>query len=226
MEFTGERFMPEIENEELTAEHMQRYVSVLPIVKGKVVVDIASGEGYGTNILAKEALSIIGFDISKDAVENASRKYVRDNLRYAVGDVAQIPLEDNSVDVIVSFETIEHVDENKQKKFLKEAKRILNQDGILVISTPNKKIYSDKYNYHNEYHIKEFYRQEFIDFIQEEFTNYEIYNQYDEVANVIESASSGKEALLFKHADREGKYYIVVASNAHVPDINQIITVK
>ncbi len=226
MDFTGERFMPEIENEELTAEHMQRYVSVLPLVKGKVVVDIASGEGYGTNILAEEATTITGLDISREAVENASKKYVRSNLKYAVGDVAKIPLEDSSVDVIVSFETIEHVDEDKQKKFLKEAKRILKDDGLLVVSTPNKELYSDKYNYHNEFHIKEFYKQEFIDFIQTEFKNYELYNQYDEVVNVIESTSSGKDALLFKHAEREGKYYIAVASNGNLPDMNQVITVR
>lgn len=226
MKFTGERFMPEIENEELATEHMQRYVSVLPLVRGKKVVDIASGEGYGSNILAVEAASVIGVDISTEAVESASKKYVRNNLSYSVGDVAKIPMGDKSVDVIISFETIEHVDEETQKKFLKEVKRILKEDGILVISTPNKELYSDKYNYHNEFHVKEFYKEEFLDFIKSAFKNIELYNQYDEVVNVIENTYSDKAALLFKYADREGKYYIVVASDGNIPKMNQMVTVR
>ena len=226
IDFTGERFIPEIENEELTTEHMQRYSSILPIVKGKKVVDIACGEGYGTNILAQNALEIVGIDISEEAVENASKKYVRDNLNYMVGSVANIPLESNTVDVVVSYETIEHVDEESQKRFLAEAKRILKEDGVFIISTPNKELYSDRYNYHNEFHIKEFYKSEFIEFIRSEFKNIQLYNQYDEVVNIIENTDDTKEALLFKNKKREGKYYIVVASNSELPSINQVIKVR
>ncbi len=225
-EFTGERFMPEIENEELTTEHMQRYISILPIVKGKKVVDIACGEGYGTNILAGSALDIVGIDINKETVENASKKYRKNNLHYKVGSVANIPLKSNSVDVIVSYETIEHVDEEAQKSFLKETKRVLKQDGVLIISTPNKELYSDRYHYHNEFHIKEFYKQEFIQFIKSSFEHLQLYNQYDEVVNVIENTDDTKEALLFKNEKREGKYYVVVASDGELPTINQVIKVR
>lgn len=226
MKFTGERFVPGIDNEELTIEHMQRYRSVLSIVAGKTVVDIASGEGYGSNMLASVALHVTGIDISSEAVKNASEKYKRENLDYMVGDVAEIPLETGSVDVVVSFETIEHVSEEKQKQFLAEAKRVLKADGVLIISTPNKKIYSDKYNYHNEFHIKEFYREEFEKFIGDKFTNTVFYNQYDEVANVIESDVAGESGKIFKANGRDGKYYIVVASDGKLPILDRVAAIR
>ena len=226
IDFTGERFIPEIENEELTTEHMQRYISILPIVKGKKVIDIACGEGYGTNILAGSALDIIGIDINKETVENASKKYRKNNLHYMVGSVSDIPVKSNSVDVIVSYETIEHVDEESQKSFLKEAKRVLKKDGVLIISTPNKELYSDRYHYHNEFHIKEFYKQEFIEFIQSAFQHMQLYHQYDEVVNIIENTEDTKEAFLFKNETREGKYYVVVASDGELPAINQVVKVR
>lgn len=226
MKFTGERFVPGIDNEELTIEHMQRYRSVLSAVAGKTVVDIASGEGYGSDMLASVALHVTGIDISSEAVKNASEKYRRENLDYMVGDVAQIPLETGSVDVVVSFETIEHVSEEKQKQFLAEAKRILKADGVLIISTPNKKIYSDKYNYHNEFHIKEFYREEFEKFVGDRFANIAFYNQYDEVTNVIESDATGESGKIFKAQSRDGKYYIVVASDGKLPELDRVAAIR
>ena len=73
--FTGERFVPGIEDSQLEAEHYQRYYSVLPLVKDKVVLDAACGEGYGTNILSMNAASVSGIDISEEAIARARRKY-------------------------------------------------------------------------------------------------------------------------------------------------------
>ena len=70
MEFTGERFVPGIEDEKLSIEHMQRYMSILPLVKNKKVLDIACGEGYGSSILGKEAADVTGMDIDEETFEN------------------------------------------------------------------------------------------------------------------------------------------------------------
>lgn len=130
------------------------------IQKNAKVLDIACGEGYGSDFLAQKLKYVVGIDISEETVMHSRKKYIRDNLQFLVGDIAKIPLENNSVDGIVSFETIEHVDEKTQIEFLKESKRVLSRDGILVVSCPNKRIASDfayeLWGYTNIYHKKEY----------------------------------------------------------------------
>jgi GT2 family glycosyltransferase/ubiquinone/menaquinone biosynthesis C-methylase UbiE/glycosyltransferase involved in cell wall biosynthesis len=212
---------------EMITEHQQRYLSILPLVEGKRVLDIASGEGYGSNWIAERAKSVVGVDISEEAIANARGKYQRDNLQFLTGSVAEIPLEDHSVDVIVSFETIEHVDEELQRQFLTEAKRVLTENGILVISTPNKLEYSDKRNYSNEFHIKEFYYDEFMDFIGREFSYTKVYNQAFRVVSLLcgKEEQSTELSLMGNTQDNtDGKYYIVIASNVNIqtPDISSV----
>lgn len=222
--FTGERFVPGIRDVQLEIEHYQRYESVQELVRHKTVLDAACGEGYGSNILAGTAEKVIGLDISDEAVERAKIKY-RDtaNLSFVIGSIAKLPLEDNSVDIIVSFETIEHVSEELQVGFLQEIERVLRKDGILVMSTPNKEIYSDLYSYKNEFHIKEFYKDEFTRFLGTKFENIKLYNQYFEIASFIDSVDGVDERVkYFKNRekyDRQGKYFIALASNSMLPDV-------
>jgi GT2 family glycosyltransferase/ubiquinone/menaquinone biosynthesis C-methylase UbiE len=210
---------------EMITEHQQRYLSILPLVEGKRVLDIASGEGYGSNWIAERAESVVGVDISEEAIANARGKYHRDNLQFITGSVAEIPLEDHSVDVIISFETIEHVGEELQRQFLIEAKRVLTENGILVISTPNKLEYSDKRNYNNEFHIKEFYYDEFMDFLGREFSYTKVYNQTFRVVSLLcgkEEQSTELSLIGNTQENTDGKYYIVIASNVNIqmPDIS------
>lgn len=220
--FTGERFVPGIEDIQLEMEHFQRYMSIGKLVAGKNILDAASGEGYGSNILAQYAKSVVGLDIDEGAVNRSSERYKEQrNLRYLQGSIASIPLEDASLDVVVSFETIEHVSEDLQQSFLKEIKRVLKPDGFLIMSTPNKEVYSDKHNYHNCFHIKEFYKDEFVRFLNWEFKNVKLYNQFFEVTAVIASCNGGEhEAQYFRNHDvynHDGKYFIAIASNQELP---------
>ena len=171
MDISGERFIPEEHDIIIALEHWHRYLHILDIVKNKKVIDIASGTGYGTNLLASNAKNITGIDISEKAVLNSKKEYVQDNLNYLIGSVENIPFDDNTIDVVVSFETIEHISEELQVKFLKEVKRVLKDDGIFIVSTPEKHHYSDIRNYSNEFHIKEFYEKEFQDFLNNYFSN-------------------------------------------------------
>ena len=141
--FTGERFVPGVEDDEIEIEHYQRYESILPLVRDKVVVDAACGEGYGSSILGATAKHVTGIDICKEAVERATETYGCEKVDYKVGDISCLQLEDSSVDVFVSFETIEHVDAELQQKFVHEVARVLKEDGVFVVSSPNKAIYSD-----------------------------------------------------------------------------------
>lgn len=170
LSFTGERFVTNLIDKYIVAEHYQRYNAVLDIVKGRKVLDAACGAGYGTALMATAAESVTGIDISAETIEYAQKRYAeRKNARYVEASIAELPFEDDSFDVIVSFETIEHVTEELQDSFLKEIKRCLKKDGILVMSSPDKRTYTDLTGHINKFHIKEFYVDEFEDFLKREF---------------------------------------------------------
>lgn len=166
IEFTGERFVP-TESGEIRYEHMHRYAWAATLCSGKDVLDIACGEGYGSALIANDARSVIGVDISEAAVAHAQATYAKPNLRYQVGSATAIPLPDASVDIATSFETVEHL--AQQSEMLSELRRVLKPNGLLIISSPNKQVYSDDRNYVNEFHVKELYFDEFDALLKEQF---------------------------------------------------------
>ncbi|MGO4808096.1 glycosyltransferase [Cupriavidus sp. 2MCAB6] len=175
LNFTGERFVP-TEEGAIRYEHMHRYSWSLEIAAGKDVLDIACGEGYGSALMATRAKSVIGVDISDDAVAHARSRYQQhQNLRFEAGSATAIPLPDASVDVVVSFETIEHL--HGHEEMIAQIRRVLRPDGILVISSPNKKVYSDDRGYHNEYHVKELYFEELDALLRSHFPKVSYYGQ-------------------------------------------------
>ncbi|MDT9179479.1 MAG: methyltransferase domain-containing protein [Limnospira sp. PMC 1238.20] len=175
MKFTGERYVPHIQGQ-IRYEHLHRYGLCLEIVRGKSVLDIASGEGYGSAILSQTASSVVGVDIDISSIEFAQQKYqYQSNLKFLVGGCDSIPLVSESIDVVVSFETIEHHD--KHEEMMKEIKRVIKNDGILIISSPNRLVYSDFPNYHNHFHVKELYYDEFTELLNKYFSCTKIYGQ-------------------------------------------------
>lgn len=172
---TGERMLPEMKDAVILIEHLHRYAMAIEFCKDKIVLDIASGEGYGSNLISRVAKQVIGVDIDELAVQHANEKYKSANLFFKQGNAASIPLDNESVDVLVSFETLEHHD--KHDEMMQEVKRLLRKDGILIISTPDKKFYSDVPGYHNPYHVKELYSHEFFKLVGDQFAYMEILGQ-------------------------------------------------
>lgn len=218
--FTGERFVPDISEKYIVAEHYQRYNAVLNIVKGKKVLDAACGAGYGTALMASVAENVTGIDISSEAISYANTRYSDvGNARYLEASIAELPFSDNSFDVIISFETIEHVNEELQNKFLKEIKRCLKDDGILVMSSPDKRTYTDLPGYHNEFHVKEFYFDEFDAFLRREFKYVEHYLQGEhdlsgEMLYPVKNDTFSLRVLNRLDTDKDKDRYIVsVCSN-------------
>lgn len=167
-----ERMIPEYHHGMLMyGEHIMRYESVMGIVKGKVVLDIASGSGYGSAAISKVASKVFGVDIDAKAVKYSREKYGNERTDFLVGSGTKIPLADKAVDVVVSHETIEHIKD--YKKFLHEIKRVLKPGGQLVISTPN----DDEYPAGNHFHIHQFKIDEFKRLLQTYFKNVELYYQ-------------------------------------------------
>ncbi len=178
MEFTGERYVQEFDiNSEISIYHMQRYMNVLRYCKDKCVLDAACGEGYGSNIISDVAKNVIGVDISDEAVSNAQTKYKKDNLTFIKCSVTDIPVESGFFDIVISFETIEHINENDQIKFFEQIKRLLKPDGVLIMSSPDKLTYSDIPEYNNPYHQHELYFSEFDSLVKKYFKYGEYYYQ-------------------------------------------------
>jgi ubiquinone/menaquinone biosynthesis C-methylase UbiE len=172
MESTGERMVPGKTDAQVFWEHIYRYRFAAKFVHGKRVLDIACGEGYGTAALGKAgAVKTIGVDISAEACAHGRKKYGIDT---RVGSAEQIPLENASVDVVVSFETIEHVPH--PEVFLDECKRVLTPGGQLVISTPDRETYH-QVNSNNRFHCSELSYDEFVDMCAKRFKSMRYFSQ-------------------------------------------------
>lgn len=214
---------------DVTIEHLHRYSVALEIVKGRKVLDIASGEGYGSFLLSKSASSVIGVDIDNDSIEKAKIKYQSSNLEFRNGSTSNIPVHDNSVDVVVSFETIEHHDEHEE--MMLEIKRVLTPNGILIMSSPDKEYYSDKAGQNNIFHIKELYFSEFKTLINKYFkqTSYYFQKSYNFNSFISEENSykgveifSGDNLNISKNK-LEPSYNIVVASDTEIYELKTSI---
>ncbi|GAB3693579.1 hypothetical protein GCM10027592_13570 [Spirosoma flavus] len=226
MEFTGERYLPELSGE-IACEHLNRYYFVTNQLdlKNKKVLDIASGEGYGSNLIAQFADQVYGVDISAEAIEHAQKKYKRKNLTFTKGDATLIPLQNESVDIVISFETIEHID--KHQEMIDEIKRVLKKDGLLVISSPDKLHYSDEIIHVNHFHVKELYGNEFKSLINKNFKNSIFFSQNIFVGSVIslddESEKYKKPLIINKNGESkmfEPKYNLAICTDGKEINLN------
>jgi len=217
------------QNDQIMIEHLHRYALAANYVKDKIILDIASGEGYGTNLLSATAKFAYGVDISSEAIAHAQNKYKQQNIAYKQGSATQIPLDDSCVDVIISFETIEHHDQHDE--MLMECKRVLKPGGLMIISSPEKKYYSDISNYKNPYHVKELYQHEFKELLAKHFGNAQFLNQKYLSASVIltEGGNSavkeygGSYDKLLKKVDFTPIYIIALVSDGDIPKIESSI---
>jgi SAM-dependent methyltransferase len=175
LSFTGERFTPECVRE-IWYEHWHRYAFARSLVRGKRVLDAACGEGYGSNLLADSAAEVIGVDISEQAIAHARTRYAsRGNLSFAVGDAAALDFPAQRFDIVVSFETLEHL--AAQQELVAGFARVLADDGVLLISSPDKQTYSDVAGFRNEFHVRELYREELLDLLRPHFPEVRLYGQ-------------------------------------------------
>lgn len=186
IEYTGERIIPDLTEEDpILSEHLIRYYFAGQFVKNKTVLDIACGSGYGSAILKKEgAAHVYGVDISKEATDYAKQRYGQDGIDFIQSDATNIPLDDNSIDILVSFETIEHVE--NYKAFMSEITRVLKPDGVLVLSTPIKDTSPDN----NPFHIKEFSLAEFTKLMSKNFRYAKPLYQFNSFISVISDDQS------------------------------------
>ncbi len=224
LDWTGERFVTGIKDAS-ALEHIHRYAVAAGMVSGKIVLDIASGEGYGSNLLAQSAKQVTGVDVSSEAVSHATKKYQRKNLSFIKGSADKIPLGDGICDVVVSFETLEHI--HAQDEMICEIKRVLKKDGIMIMSTPEKFTWSDKMHHKNEYHVKELYKEQFVDLVKRFFKNYIFMSQKLVFSSLIvpekkinsyhEYSGNYKEVTSIDHMGTP-RFNIVIASDYDIQE--------
>ena len=226
---TGERLLPwDPHNPQNLYEHLQRYYFASRFCASKRVLDVGSGEGYGSNMLATVAESVIAIDLAPEAIQWAARKYVRTNLNFVCGSATAIPIGRNSsFDVAVCFELLEHIEE--QEELLAEIKRLLKPNGILILSTPNRSTYSDEPGYKNPFHKKELYFPEFCKLVGERFRDtvflgQQVYTGASMWPLRDGNAEAGFEECLLRYesqeftfatpAERAAMYFIAVGSDS------------
>ena len=205
MEFTGVRFVPGMSGR-IELEHLQRYALCRTLVRGRRVLDIASGEGYGAAMLARTARQVVGVDADPEAVAHAQATYGREHLSFAVGRCEAIPVASRSVEGVVCFETIEHVDD--QERLLDEIARVLTPAGILVISTPDREAYAADANGANPFHVRELSLPEFEARLRERFGSVRLWGQRAAVGTftyALDGRAGGLTPLVVEgHEVREG----------------------
>jgi 2-polyprenyl-3-methyl-5-hydroxy-6-metoxy-1,4-benzoquinol methylase len=156
---TGERTLPDVPEENYWfRRHLVVYEWIAERVEGLRVVDMACGEGYGSDVLARRAASVVGVDANPEAHEHARLRYRRPNLRFERDLVESFS---EPCDAVVFLQTIEHVQD--PGAILEHFKSMLASGGVAYVSTPNLLTLAppgaDKSD--NPWHVKEYRAEEF-----------------------------------------------------------------
>ena len=235
LEWTGERLTTATSGQ-VEIEHLHRYFFARSLCRGLDVLDVASGEGYGSALLAQVARTVVGVELSEEAVRHAEAAYVMPNLRYQQGDARKLPLEDASIDAVVSFETLEHFFEHD--RFLSETKRVLRPGGILILSSPESDVYSPLGSSANPYHVHELSRVEFANLLKASFQNVLILLQRPVLGSALIAAEGARVSDFVTFERRGAKHYevssglprppynIAVASDMQLPIISNSLSIE
>jgi SAM-dependent methyltransferase len=227
LEWTGERLTTATAGQ-VEIEHLHRYFLARDLCRGLDVLDVAAGEGYGTALLAQVARSVVGVEVSAEAVAHAAKAYRGPNFRFLKGDARCLPLDDASVDAVVSFETIEHFYEHDQ--FLAEVRRVLRPGGRFIVSSPERDVYSPSGSSANPYHVRELSRAEFSVLLRNLFAHLRLLGQRPVLGSalVAEGDGPGRTLTFEKRGPRHFEastglprpvYFVAIASDQPVADV-------
>ena len=169
-------------------EHWHRYHWVKLLAADRTVVDIACGEGYGSDLLAQEARRVLGIDVDRQTLAAARARYPNDRLDFLQGSAERIPLADDCIDLLVSFETLEHL--HGQEDMIAEIARVIHDRGLAVISTPDREVYSPDGVMHNDHHVKELDAQEFHELLAARFPHIRTFGQDFQLFSTISELTS------------------------------------
>lgn len=214
----SERLDPKLAPGSMThVEHIARYRWAAQLADGRDVLDAACGVGYGAHLLhAAGARSVTGIDAFAGAIVEA-RERGREGVRFEIGDLRELPFDEDRFDLVVCFEAIEHVVE--QEQVLDEIKRVLRPDGVVAISTP----IAGVIEIHNPHHVAELAPDELHRLLRGRFDNVAMRWQHSALASVIDIGPSGGKAappsppLRWTSGPIEPLYVVALAGDAELP---------
>jgi GT2 family glycosyltransferase/SAM-dependent methyltransferase/glycosyltransferase involved in cell wall biosynthesis len=233
IDWTGERCVPWAPDVPVIYEHFHRYLWAARLVRGRRVLDLGSGEGFGAAILADVAAHVVGVDVDERTIEHSRLNYAGGNLEFVLGSAVDLgAYEDGSFDVVVAFEVIEHLRE--QEQMLAEIARVLGDDGLLIASTPDRLMYEEARTRANPYHERELSLEEFGELLGREFAHVATWGQrtitgshlhaLDETPDELNTP--GGEFFLARMGDEwqlarppAALYCIALASKVGLPDV-------
>jgi SAM-dependent methyltransferase len=173
-------------------EHLARYQFAARYVKDNVIVDCASGTGQGTDcFLRAGARYVYAFDVSESAVNAARSQYASAPVEFQIGDALHLPLADESADIFISLETIEHIEDDAA--FVEEIVRVLKPNGLLICSTPNRALTNPGLGSQNQpfnpFHVREYTPDEFSRMFIDRFSETLLYGQNPTAPGYVKALS-------------------------------------
>jgi len=158
-------------------QHLAAYEYAQKFAQDKIILDFGCGEGYGAALLAKSAEKIVGLDYSTAAIKKAKQKYVLHNIEFICSDLRKINFENESFDMIIAFQLIEHL--AHPEVFIAKAKAWLKKGGIFLLTTPNRRASLVQH----PYHFREYTQEELREFLKKHFLKVELFGlQYSALA--------------------------------------------
>ncbi|HXD55186.1 MAG TPA: class I SAM-dependent methyltransferase [Solirubrobacteraceae bacterium] len=171
---TGERTLPDVPEENYWyRRHLVVYEWIAERVRGGRVIDMASGEGYGSDVLARTAASVIGVEANPEAFEHARLRYPKVRFERALVEEFTAP-----ADAVVFLQTIEHLQQPGET--LDHFASLLDGDGTVFLSTPNVLTLAPKgaERSDNPWHVHEYRPEEFLRLCREHFSRVEMYGLF------------------------------------------------
>ncbi len=158
----------------LWGEHRARYRFAARLATGKRVLDVACGAGFGLAMLRHARACVIGVDLDYAALSQTRR--LTPGASLVQGEAAALPLSDGCVDLVTSFETVEHVPD--AWAFVRELRRVLRRGGMLILSTPNRAFGPEALHTANPFHVREFTAAELRALLEPHFAEVHVHGQW------------------------------------------------
>lgn len=176
--YSGERILPTKLFNVTYQQSLVAYEFAAKHAEGKTVLDVASGEGYGTFVLGKTASRVVGLDFNRAAIIEAQKNYGSETVSFVQGDLLNAPtvLQGELFDVVCCFQTIEHVQNHDD--FLASLSAVTKPGGLILVSTPN----TNMFHSFNPYHTHEVTYKEMSDLFARHFKEFTIYGVFGDAS--------------------------------------------
>lgn len=227
IEWTGERCVPWSDDVQVVYEHLHRYAFAEELVAGKVVLDLGSGEGYGSALLGRTAASVLGLDIDLASIEHSRANHDVDAVTFAQGSAEELASRaPGEFDVVVCYEVLEHV--TQHESVVDGIGHVLRDDGILILSTPDREPYNAAIAEPNPFHLREVTAVELHELLRRRFARVRMWRQSAILGSRIVAEEDDRPVEAFvryaggswsRTTEPQSMYLVAVASNAPLPGL-------